>query len=62
MKHQELKGKRLLVLGGSTWKESIKAFKEENEIIIIAAGLWHVGIYDVADECYTIDILNPEIN
>ena len=61
MKHQELKGKRLLVLGGSTWKESIKAFKEENEIIIIAAGLWHVGIYDVADECYTIDILNPEI-
>lgn len=61
MKHQILKGKRLLVLGGSTWKESIKAFKEENEIKIIAAGLWHVGIYDIADECYTIDILNPQV-
>lgn len=61
MNIKELRGKRLLVLGGSTWKEAIKAFKEEYDIKIIAAGLWKVGVYDIADECYTIDILNQDV-
>lgn len=61
MKHPELKGKRLLMLGGSTWKEAIKVFADENEITLIAAGLWHVGIYDIAHESYTVDLMNPEI-
>ena len=58
MKYNELKGKRLLLLGGSTWKEAIKRFAVENDITLIAAGLWKVGIFDIADECYTIDILD----
>ena len=49
------------MLGGSTWKEAIKVFADENEITLIAAGLWHVGIYDIAHESYTVDLMNPEI-
>lgn len=61
MKYPELKGKRLLLLGGSTWKEAIKQFAKDNEVVLIAAGLWRVGIYDIADECYTIDLMNQDL-
>lgn len=56
-----LKGKRLLLLGGSTWKEAIKQFAIDNEVTLVAAGLWKVGIYEIADECYTIDLLNQDL-
>ncbi len=35
---QELKGKRLLVLGGSAWIDIIKAFAYENEITLVSVG------------------------
>ena len=35
---QDLKGKRLPVLGGSLWKEAIKQFVNEHEITLIATG------------------------
>ncbi|MBQ9883254.1 MAG: ATP-grasp domain-containing protein [Bacteroidaceae bacterium] len=57
----KLYGKRLLVLGGSTWKEAIRDFASIHGITIIAAGLYKVGIYDIADECYTLDITNKDI-
>lgn len=59
--NSKLKGKRLLLLGGSTWKEAIKKFAIENDITLIAAGLWRVGIFDIADEFYTIDLMNKEL-
>ena len=61
MKENYIKGKRLLLLGGSTWKEAIKQFAVENEITLVAAGLWKVGIFDIADECYIIDLLNHDL-
>lgn len=58
---KELKGKRLLVLGGSLWKEAIKEFADENEITIIATGNDHsAGIFEIADESYSIDSTNTE--
>lgn len=57
----ELKGKRLLVLGGSLWKEAIKDFADENDITIIATGNDHsAGIFEIADESYDIDSTNSE--
>lgn len=56
-----LKGKRLLVLGGSMWKDSIKKFAKENGIFIISAGLYPAGIDEIADEVYRIDTIDAAI-
>ena len=61
MVSNELRGKRLLVLGGSTWKEAIRDFADRYGIIIVAAGLYHIGIYEIADESYTLDILDKNV-
>ncbi len=51
-----LKGKRLLILGGSLWKEAIKQFADEHEIILIATGNdQSAGIFDIADEKYNVN-------
>lgn len=48
--------KRLLVLGGSLWKEAIMQFAEENNITVIATGNdTTAGIFKVADEVYDIN-------
>lgn len=53
---RNLKGKRLLILGGSLWKEAIKQFADENEIILIATGNdQSAGIFEIADEKYGIN-------
>lgn len=53
---KELAGKRLLILGGSLWKDSIKQFCDENEITIIAAGNDPTsGICEIADEYYPVN-------
>ena len=51
-----LEGKRLLVLGGSTWKEVIHEYAQEHGIYLIAAAPYHVGIFDVADETHLLDV------
>lgn len=52
----ELKDKRLLILGGSLWKEGIKQFCDEYGITIIAAGNDPTsGICDIAAEYYNIN-------
>ncbi|UTC48237.1 hypothetical protein [Treponema vincentii] len=56
-----LAGKRLLILGGSMWKEAIKSFAQEQGIVLIAAGLYHAGIFDIADESYIIDTIDPNV-
>jgi len=55
MKHPELSGKRLLILGGSLWKSAIKNFADENDITIIATGNDQTaGIFEIADEAYAV--------
>ena len=56
----KLRGKRLLVLGGSTWKEAIKDFAQEHGIVVIAAAPYKVGIFDIADETYLIDVTDAD--
>lgn len=56
MKFQELSGKRLLILGGSLWKEAIKSFADENNITLIATGNdLSAGIFEIADESYSVN-------
>ena len=53
---ENLEGKRLLLLGGSLWKDVIKDFAKKNGIILIATGNdQNAGIFDIADECYDVD-------
>ena len=57
----ELKGKRLLVLGGSLWRNAIKIFCDENNITIIAVGNDpSSGICDIADEYYNVNSIDKE--
>lgn len=61
MKYPELDGKRLLILGGSLWKEAIKAFADENNITLIATGNdQSAGIFEIADEAYNINSTDSE--
>lgn len=51
-----LKGKRLLLLGGGSWATAIKAFADANGITLIATGNNpNGGIFDIADESYHVD-------
>ncbi|NLY08796.1 MAG: ATP-grasp domain-containing protein [Tissierellia bacterium] len=53
---KNLTGKRLLLLGGSMWKEAISEFARDNGIVLIATGNDpSAGIFEIADECYDID-------
>ena len=48
--HTELTGKRLLILGGSLWKEGIRHFCNEQGITIVSAGNDPTsGICEIAD-------------
>ena len=59
--YAELKGKRLLILGGNLWKESIKQVADTYGITLIATGNdTSAGIFEIADECYNIDSTNSE--
>ena len=58
----ELKGKRLLVLGGNDWKKDIEQFCKENGIIVVAAGNDpSSSICNIADEYYNIDSTDNEL-
>lgn len=61
MKYPELSGKRLLILGGSLWKEAIKAFADKNNITLVATGNdQSAGIFEIADEAYNINSTDSE--
>jgi len=54
-----LKGKRLLVLGGTNNAPDIKKFTEENGVVLVVAGnRFSPEIMAIADEMHDIDILN----
>ena len=51
-----LDGKRLLLLGGSSWKDAMKDFANTLGVTLIATGNnKSAGIFDIADEGYQID-------
>lgn len=53
---KELDGKRLLLLGGSLWKDAIAKFAKENNIHLFATGSdQSAGIFSISEEGYSID-------
>ena len=58
---RNLKGKRLLILGGSLWKDAIKQFAVEHGIVLIATGNdQSAGIFEIADEKYGVNSTDAE--
>lgn len=57
----DLKGKRLLVLGGSLWKETIRQVADAYGITLVATGTdTTAGIFEIADEGYSINSTDAE--
>lgn len=53
---KKIAGKRLLLLGGSLWKEAIKKIASEYEITLVATGnSKKAGIFEIADEGYEVN-------
>ena len=58
---QELYGKRLLILGGSLWKDAIKQIADYFHIHLIATGNDQTaGIFEIAEEAYSVNSTNYE--
>jgi formate-dependent phosphoribosylglycinamide formyltransferase (GAR transformylase) len=50
------RGKRLLLLGGSQWKDAIKLFADEYGVTLLATGNdQNAGIFEIADEQYNVN-------
>ena len=58
---QNLKGKRLLLLGSSVWKDIIQKFAKEFEVKLIFAGLYPAPLDEIADESYRIDTTDANV-
>lgn len=56
-----LKGKRLLLLGSNFWKDDLKQYAKENGIYLIFAGLYPGVLDTIADEHYRIDTTDPSV-
>lgn len=58
---KDLRGKRLLLLGGSIWKDAIKQFADENEVILVATGNdTTAGIFEISQEGYRVNSTDIE--
>lgn len=58
---QDIKGKRLLILGSSVWKDLIRSFADEYGVYLIFAGLYPAPLDDIADEYYRVDTTNRDV-
>ncbi len=58
---KELRGKRLLLLGSSLWKDMIKEFAEENGVDLLFAGLYPSPLDDIVKEYYRIDTTDAKV-
>ncbi len=58
---ENLKGKRLLVLGGSIWRQAIKDFADKHGVYLISAGLYPAGTDEIAQEFYRIDTTDSKL-
>lgn len=58
---KDIRGKRLLLLGSSVWKDLIKSFAEEYDVHLIFAGLYPAPIDEIAEEVYRIDTTDRDV-
>lgn len=57
----ELKGKRLLLLGGNIWKDAVRQFADDHGVVLIATSNDpNAGIFEIADEAYHISSTDAE--
>lgn len=56
VKYQIGGSKRLLLLGGSQWKDAIKLYADEYGVTLLATGNdQSAGIFEIADEKYNVN-------
>ncbi len=57
----DIRGKKLLLLGSSVWKELIKSFADEYGVRLFFAGLYPAPLDEIVEEYYRIDTTDPEL-
>ena len=58
---KDIKGKKLLLLGSSVWKDLIKSFADHYGVRLFFAGLYPAPLDDIVEEYYRIDTTDPEV-
>lgn len=58
---QDIRGKRLLLLGSTVWKDLIKSFADYYGVRLYFAGLYPAPLDDIVEEFYRIDSTDPEV-
>lgn len=58
--NQDLKGKRLLLLGSNVWRDVIRRFADEYGVTLIFAGKYPAPLDEIADEVYRVDSIDHE--
>lgn len=58
---RDIRGKKLLLLGSSVWKDLIKSFADQYGVRLFFAGLYPAPLDEIVEEYYRIDTTNPEI-
>lgn len=57
---KDVKGKKLLLLGSTVWKDLIKSFADYYGVRLYFAGLYPAPLDDIVEEYYRIDTTDPE--
>ena len=58
---KDIRGKKLLLLGSSVWKDVIKSFADYYGVRLFFAGLYPAPLDEIVEEYYRIDTTNPEV-
>lgn len=58
---QDIRGKRLLLLGSNVYKDIIKQIADAYGLVLIFAGLYPGELDEIADEVYRIDTTNSDV-
>lgn len=57
----DIRGKKLLLLGSSVWKDLIKSFADFYGVRLFFAGLYPAPLDEIVEEYYRIDTTDPEL-
>ena len=60
MRNDELKGKRLLLLGSGVWKDQLRQIADDMGITLLFAGNSASPLDEVVDETWRVDSLDHE--
>ena len=58
---QDIRGKRLLLLGSSVWKDLIKSFADYYGVRLYFAGLYPAPLDDIVEKYYRLDTTDPDV-